>query len=218
MTEIEAHKVFAVLCSLFPSAKIEPWERRGEDGKMQPVPGGGTRGAYARMLADLEYAPACAAVERVAATHRLPTVMPAIAEIREAYADMTRGVERAGGEAWGDVVKLHSRFSIYRHPQQRDVADPVVWKCLQALGWANLCNSENQTSDRSQFIALYDKLAKSTRREEITRTLPAATRLREIAQGNASQFVAALGGAMSATGDQRPRLEVVPAERKAGGR
>lgn len=205
MTEIEAHKVFAVLCALFPSAKVEPWERRSEDGSMKPVPGGGTRGAYARMLADLEYAPACAAVERVAATHRFPTVLPAVAEIREAYADLTRGTERAGGDAWGDIVKLYSRFSAHRFPTENDVADPVAWKCLQAMGWKNLCSSENQTADRSQFIALYDKLAKSTRRDEITRTLPAATRLREIAQGNASQFVAALGSSMSA-------------ERKTGGR
>lgn len=193
MTEIEAHKVFAVLCSLFPSAKIEPWERRGEGGVMQPIPGGGTRGAYARMLADLEYTPACAAVERVAATHRFPTVLPAIAEIRDSYAELMRGPVRPGGDAWGDVRKLHSSFSVYDYPKERHVEDPIVWRCIQQLGWVELCNSENPTADRARFIELYDRLAKTERRDDVTRTLPVATRLRaQLAQGTVAELAAAM--------------------------
>lgn len=166
MTEIEANKVFAVLCALFPSAKVEPCEKRG----------GGTRGAYARMLADLEYTPACAAVERVAATHTYPTVLPAIAEIRAAYAELTRGDVRAGGDAWGDVITAIRRFGVHRRPR---FDDPLVADAVRSLGWENLCNSENAVADRSQFVALYDKLAAVARRDEVTSSLPAAKRLRE---------------------------------------
>lgn len=199
MTEVEAHKVFAVLCSLFPTAKTEPWERRDENGRLVPIPGGGTRGAYARMLADLEYPAACAAVERTAATHRFPH-LPSVAEIRDAYAELTRGAVRAGGDAWGDVQALHSPTSkrpgcsVYRHPRPEDVEDPVTWRCIQQLGWVSLCNSENPVSDRAQFIALYDKLAASDRREAVTATLPAATRLRELAAGKVAELAGAIGG------------------------
>lgn len=177
MTEIESHKVFAILCALFPSAKTEPWERAGDDGRMIPVPGGGTRGAYARMFADLEYAAACAAVEQVAATHRFPTVLPAIGEIRAVYVEITRGATRDGIEAWGDVIAAIRKYGNYRTPS---FADPLVAEAVNAIGWQTLCSSTNAGVDRAHFREVYESLSEKNRRESVVGTLPATTRYKAL--------------------------------------
>lgn len=166
MTKLEAAKLVSVLLAAFPS----------------PQNTTKTSEIYERMLADLDYAVANAAVERLLATRER---MPSIAEIRKACLDLTMGETRAGGEAWGDVLKCISRYGVYRSPNRDfQFQDPVAARCVAALGWEALCNSENQTADRARFIELYDKLAVTARRDENTNQLPAAQRLRALKEAN----------------------------------
>lgn len=162
MTRSEAAKLVAVLLAAFPSAKSTA----------------GTSEVYERMLADLDYPTANAAVERLIATCKF---MPSIAEIRGACMDLSHGDQRAGGEAWGECLKAISRFGIYRAPgKDFSFQDPLVARCVAALGWEALCNSENQAADRARFIELYDKLAVGARRDLNAGALPAAERLKAI--------------------------------------
>jgi hypothetical protein len=185
MTKGEAAKLVAVLLAAYPAAKSTA----------------STSEVYERMLADLDYPTANAAVERLLATSRF---MPSIAEIREACMDLQHGERVAGGEAWGNVLRAIGRWGVYRTPgQDFQFQDPVAARCVAALGWQNLCNSENQHADRARFIELYDRLAVSERKEQNAGALPAAQRLRVLrdeyrAEDGAVQLIAAtakrLGG------------------------
>ena len=166
MTKSEAAKLVAGLMAAFPGA----------------LSNAGTTQVYQRMLADLDYQMANAAVERLIATARY---LPTVAEIRDCCMDLMHGDRRAGGEAWGECLKAISRWGVYRVPG-RDFAfqDPIVARCVHALGWENLCNSENQAADRARFIELYHQLATGTRKEQNAGVLPAAQRLNALKPAN----------------------------------
>jgi hypothetical protein len=113
--------------------------------------------AYADLLSDLTYEQ-CNAALRVLLQTR--TWLPSVADIRLAVVDMQRGPVKAGADAWGNVLKAISSKGSYRRPGvDFTFADPVVARCVESMGWSNLCLSENATSDRARFIELYDKLA-----------------------------------------------------------
>jgi hypothetical protein len=137
-----------------------------------------TSAVYERMLADLDYPAANAAVERLLATGKF---MPSVAEIRETALALSVGERKPGGEAWGTVMRAISREGVYRVPGKDFVfSDPVIARCVSALGWEELCNSELQAADRARFIELYDQLAVNERRKQLSEALPAMQRFRAI--------------------------------------
>jgi hypothetical protein len=154
VTRVEVSKLVALLFAAFPSARINP----------------GTSAVYERMLADLDSSTAARAVDRLLSTSKF---LPTIAEVRAACLELERGTQRPGGDAWGDVREAVHRFGIYRQPV---FADPVVARCVESLGWTEICNSEHQASDRARFVELYDRLAGQAQREhqvpEHVRMLP----------------------------------------------
>ncbi|HEU4727652.1 MAG TPA: replicative helicase loader/inhibitor [Kofleriaceae bacterium] len=162
MNTLECKKLVAVLIAAFPASKFTPE----------------TVGVYERMLADLDYAAAQAAVERLIATARF---LPTVAEIRDAALTMHAGETRPGGDAWGDVLRAIGRYGYARTPgMDFQFADPVIAECVRAMNWRELCVSENQQADRARFIELYDKLAAQGRRKQLSESLPAAQRLRSL--------------------------------------
>lgn len=178
MTEAQAQKLVTVLVTAYPSAML----RLSADQQRE------TAATYRRMLADLEYAVANAAVERLLATSRY---LPTIAEIREAAADLTGSGSRVGGEQWGSVRRAMASRGAHRTPGVDFVFnDPITARVVDALGWRELCLSDNPTADRARFIETYDKLAAEARRDVIAGALPAAKRLREL-QARRSEAVGA---------------------------
>jgi len=180
MTDIEANKLVAMLFATFPGAKIEP--RKQPDGS--PTPGGGTAGVYARLLRDLDYDLAVAAIARVAATFKFSNLLPTVAEIREAAASLAFGSVEPGGAAWGAVLGLlrptreHRGYHAADPPPQAIVeryAGQVGWQALQAIGgWRAVCAAEeNDPAPRSQFVRAYDAMAANARRDVVSNTLPA---------------------------------------------
>lgn len=171
MTKLEAAKLVAVLIASFPNAKI-----------MQD-----TSAVYERMLADLDYTAANAAVERLLATAKF---LPAVAEIREAALAVCAGEIRPGGESWGEVLKAIARRGYVRPPGDGwNFSDPLVGQCVAALGWRALCDSENQQADRARFIELYDKLASTGRRTQLSAGLPALERFKALQSKQVAQLV-----------------------------
>jgi len=120
-----------------------------------------TSAAYERQLADLDYAAAQAAIERLLNTCRF---LPTIAEIREAATEMTLGPRRLGGEAWGDVNAEVRRVGRYGLPS---FEDPLTAEAVRQMGWLSLCDSTNEVADRARFVELYDGLAARQRRDQV---------------------------------------------------
>lgn len=143
MTRPEVAKLVAVLIASFPSAKPSPQ----------------TSQVYEDMLSDLEHGPTNAAIKRLISTARF---MPTIGEIRGAVLEAQHGPQRPGGEAWGDVIAAVHKFGVYRTPV---FDDPQVERAVKALGWTEICNSENQVADRARFIETYNALSTNIRRE-----------------------------------------------------
>lgn len=162
MTELQGKKLVASLIAAYPTSKIT------DD----------SAAVYTRMLLDLDYETASAAIARLVATSKFP---PSIAEIREATLTLNVGEQRPGGEAWGEVLKAIGRYGYMRMPgADFQFDDPVVAECVAALKWRELCDSENQEADRARFIDLYDKLAGQQRRKQLSEGLPAMQRFRAL--------------------------------------
>lgn len=166
MTEVEAQKLVTMLVTAFPSSLARLSESQQAD--MFRV--------YRRMLVDLDSASAAAAVETLIATSRF---MPTVAEIREATIATHLGKVRAGMDAWGDVRAAVGRFGRNRFPE---FDDPITARAVERLGWVEFCNSDvsEAPSWRARFVELYDRLAADERHGELTRGLPAVTKLREL--------------------------------------
>jgi len=159
VTTVEVRKLVAMIFAAFPGTRSSP----------------ATAEIYERMLLDQDSAVAAAAVEKLLATSKF---MPTIAEIREACLSVGVGDSKQGGEAWGELLKLVSRYGAYRTPgADFEVPDAITMRCIQALSWQALCLSESQTSDRARFVDLYDRLAASERKAQNAGQLPNQKRL-----------------------------------------
>lgn len=173
MTNSQVAKIVAVLMVSYPNARWIP-TTPGRNGEPD-VPGTST--AYEHMLRDLDYETTNAAVERIIATK--PQFPPTVAEIREAVLALTVGETRPGGSAWGDVVKAIRRYGYMRSPgKDFKFDDPLVAEAVSAMDWVELCSSENQVADRARFIELYDRLAATSRRSQLSESLPGVRQLR----------------------------------------
>ena len=162
MTKSEAAKLVAALLAAFPGVRAND----------------GTSMIYERMLGDLDYASANAAIERLLAGARF---MPTIGEVRESALALTVGERKPGGEAWGSVTKAIGREGVNRTPGVDFMfADPITARCVAALGWEEMCNSELQAADRARFIDLYDQLAAQERRKQLSDALPAMQTFRAV--------------------------------------
>lgn len=165
MTSLEIRKLVTVMVAAYPATKAQ------DD----------TVSVYERMLSDLDYPAANAAVEQLLATSKW---MPTVAEIRDRVVSLTTGEVRAGGEAWGSVLKAVSRCGRYRTPGvDFEFSDPVTREAVAAFGWQNLCDSENAIADRARFVELYDQLAVKYRRLQLSEDLPAMQRFRALQAG-----------------------------------
>lgn len=186
MTDVESQKLVAMLFALFP----------GQTHRLTPDLARQTAAAYRRMLADLDYGSATAALERVAATSEF---FPTVAAIRAAVVSVNDGDVRQGAAGWGDVLSAVSRWGINRTPgADFHFDDPIVQKCVNDFGWQNICNSENQVADRARFIDHYDRIAKDNRTSRVVGELPANARLRELRSGEANQ----IGGVVKQLADR----------------
>lgn len=153
MTKIEAMKLAAMLIAAWPHTKALPQ----------------TVEVYEMGILHLDQAVALKTFHRMLATRNY---LPSVAEFLHAAAEIERGPVRAGGEGWGEVRRAIGRYGVYRVPgKDFSFADDTVTRCVDALGWANLCNSENESADRARFIELYDKLAKGSRTEHVAAQL-----------------------------------------------
>lgn len=169
MKQSEAAKLVAVLLVAFPA----------QGGRLNEAQQTTMAEVFADMLGDLSYEQCNAAVRVLIQTRQF---LPTVSEIRSTALDLDRGPSRPGGEAWGSVQRAIHEQGVYRRPGVDFVFhDSITARCVAAMGWTELCNSENATADRARFIELYDKLAAETRRELQAPQLAAARERRELA-------------------------------------
>lgn len=99
---------------------------------------------------------------------------PAVAELRHEAGAIVAPAAQTAIEAWGEVTAAMASARYYRYAdgfhEFPQFADPVTQKVVDALGWGNLCASEDGTADRARFLQGYEAIAK--RHQEERATLP----------------------------------------------
>lgn len=171
MNRNEAAKIVAVIVAACPS----------QAGRLDASRATSMVDTYATLLEDLSYEQCNAAVRVLLQTR---TWMPSVAEIRSAAIELQRGPVAPGGSAWGAVKRAIHEQGSYRRPGVDFVFhDPVTARCVSALGWQDLCLSDNEIADRARFIELYDRLAIQEQRESLSPLLAAAGDQRKLASG-----------------------------------
>lgn len=167
MNRQDASRIVAVIIAACPSQSA-----RLDGGRVASM-----IDAFAGLLGDLTYEQVNAAVSALLQTSPF---MPAVADIRARVLELERGPVLAGGEAWSSVQAAMKREGSYRTPGvEFAFRDETTARCVAAMGWRELCLSENTVADRARFIDLYDELAVQSRREQQSPMLAAAREKRE---------------------------------------
>lgn len=110
--------------------------------------------AWRLMLPDIPFAVGKAAVIRVC---RSSQFFPSIAQIVEAANGLDPGREHlpTAAEAWEEVSRLIRDVGPYRVPTY---SCDTVRRAARAIGWRQLCESENPEADRAHFLRLYESM------------------------------------------------------------
>lgn len=127
---------------------------------------------YAEMLEDLEFELADAAVRTAIATLKF---FPTIAEIRDLAARRTVSMPDAA-RAWEEVRKAFGSVGRYREPKFSHVA---IQATVSAMGWVEMCDSENIEATRAHFLKLYQHTCETTIRDANVRPMLSAAEERK---------------------------------------
>jgi hypothetical protein len=129
--------------------------------------------AWALVLRDIDYPKAEAALARYLCERDTAGRLPSPGHIRGIVDEAAHGRRRHGADAWGDVLRTIGAVGRYRDPT---FDDAVTQRCVDRLGWRDLCDSENAIADRARFIELYDKLAVEATSDRAVASLPGVAR------------------------------------------
>jgi len=132
----------------------------------------GTVAMYVKLLRDIPAAELQVVVDQAVCDC---TYLPTIAEIRSRWHKLTRPAgAMSAAEAWGMVTAEIRRVGSWGTPC---FEHPQVAHVVRAIGWQELCMSENQMADRAHFMRMFEQVA--GREEEVARLLPSSRALLE---------------------------------------
>jgi len=91
---------------------------------------------------------------------------PSIGEIRGAVSELRSYAANVPSsfQAWQEVLKQFSVAGSYRVPE---FSHPLIDRAVRALGWRELCMSENQIADRARFIQCYEQLLSRAQKDDM---------------------------------------------------
>jgi hypothetical protein len=121
-----------------------------------------------RELEDIPYKIAEASLRKWVATNKWS---PSIAEIRETVATIQYGEQLTWGEAWERALNAVRRYGSYNKAAALDSLDPLTRKCVENIGYLDLCMSENIMVERAHFQKIFEVYSK---REQTDKRLPSS--------------------------------------------
>lgn len=95
-------------------------------------------------------------VKKYIATNEFP---PTIAGINKAIASNQTSKAPDDLQAWAELQTSIRKWGMYHEDKAIESLSPETRAVVQALGFVNLCTSENQMADRAHFIKLYESRA-----------------------------------------------------------
>ena len=128
-----------------------------------------------REIQDIPFDVAEMALRKWVATNKWS---PSIADIREMTSGIVNGDPLTWGESWERALKAVRRFGSYNKGAALDSLDPLTRKCVESIGYMELCMSENIMVERAHFQKVFEVYAK---REQTNKQI-AAPLLQAISQ------------------------------------
>jgi len=112
---------------------------------------------YWDLLNDIPFDVVMVAAKKVIATLENPFLpMPAV--FRSMALNVTGQITPAAPEAYAEVLRAIRNFGSYRETEAIESLSPLVKKAVQAIGWKDLCLSEEPDVIRGQFRMAYEAL------------------------------------------------------------
>lgn len=113
-------------------------------------------------LADIPYEVAEATLKKWVAVNKWP---PTIADIREQAVQIREGAPAEWGEGWAQVMKAVSKYGFYQKQEALESMAPITRRCVERIGWSDICMSENVAVERANFRMIYEREAEREKRE-----------------------------------------------------
>lgn len=135
--------------------------------KEQILPNNQAMELWYRELCDIPYDLAEMALRKWVATNKWS---PTIADIRELTANIANGEPMTWGESWEKALKAVRRFGSYNKGAALNSLDPLTRKCVESIGYMELCMSENIMVERAHFQKVFEVFAK---RDQINKQISA---------------------------------------------
>lgn len=121
-----------------------------------------------RDLQDIPFPIAEAALRKWVATNKWS---PSIAEIREMTSGIQHGEQLTWGEAWECVLRAVRKHGSYGKREALASLDPLTRKCVENIGYMDICMSENIMVERAHFQRIFEIYAQ---RERTSHQVPLA--------------------------------------------
>ena len=111
------------------------------------------------LLGDVDFGVAQVALKKLMLESNFP---PSLAEMRRAIAEVTTPeAERLeAGEAWAQVRQAIRWFGYYRELEALESLSPVIAEAVKAIGWQEICATEEAEIVRAQFMRVYESIRK----------------------------------------------------------
>lgn len=118
------------------------------------------------------------------------TFPPTIAELREEVVKVTnKGALMSPEEAWEIVIKAIKRYGYYQQSEAFATFSEPIRRAVKAIGWQDICRSENIGIERANFFKMFNALDQGNREEallpkEIYQKLQQMTEQKALENGN----------------------------------
>ena len=120
------------------------------------------------LMGDLPYEVCNVAIQKYMLTNKFP---PTVAEIREMAAGVVNGDPLTWGESWERALNAVRKYGSYNKGAALDSLDPLTKRCVESIGFLNLCTSENIMVERAHFQKIFEVYS---RREQTEKQMPIA--------------------------------------------
>lgn len=118
------------------------------------------------LLGDLNYDACAMAIKKYMLTNKFP---PTVAEIREMVSGIVNGDPLTWGESWERALAAVRKYGSYNKMEALDSLDSLTRKCVESIGYMELCMSENIMVERAHFQKVFEVFAK---REQTDKQMP----------------------------------------------
>ena len=118
------------------------------------------------LMGDLPYDVCAMAIKKYMLTNKFP---PTVAEIREMATNIVSGDPLTWGESWERALAAVRKYGSYNKGEALNSLDPITRKCVESIGYLELCMSENIMVERAHYQKVFEVFAK---REQTDKQIP----------------------------------------------